>query len=264
MGETKRDTLTILEAKEPQKIGDKGAQKLVIKAKNKEGKDLQYFTFSNRLFSYLTQDAVIECDIDISTREYENQTYTDRKITQIYKDGQPVERKGGGGNFNNRDASIEQQVAAYIVTDLWKSSLLTKDDPLVKKMLVWIDKRLSTDKAPEPAKAPEPVKAPAPEVKKKESKPTPAKDNKSEQAVTPPPQKAPPAKPDTSPKQEEIFPAEKPAEKPKQICPMHKVPMEQRTNKDGILYWVHKVEGTEADYCNGSVVRTAKKLNKES
>jgi len=46
--------------------------------------------------------------------------------------------------------------------------------------------------------------------------------------------------------------------KPEVICPIHNVPLVERTNKEGGKFWSHRVEGTANDWCNGEVVKTAK------
>lgn len=94
--ETKRMKLEILEVKEKQPVGDRGAVKLSFKAKF-DDKELWFFTFSTRLFETIEtgKGQTIEADVVISTREYDGNIYTDRKVTQIYKDGQPIATAGG-------------------------------------------------------------------------------------------------------------------------------------------------------------------------
>jgi hypothetical protein len=52
--------------------------------------------------------------------------------------------------------------------------------------------------------------------------------------------------------------AEPKPESDPQICTIHNVPM-KHFDKDGRAWDSHKVEGTEADWCNGVEIRTAKK-----
>ena len=105
-------TVTTIDPQKP--VGDKGAVKLPFKAKDQDGKELAYFTFSKALFDFIKPEAVIDTDIEITTRETETATYTDRKLVQIYRDGQPVSQKkqwqGSGHNSPEQRKSIEGQV----------------------------------------------------------------------------------------------------------------------------------------------------------
>jgi hypothetical protein len=161
-GTDKRLKLTITEVKDRQPVGEKGAVKLAFKAKEgEEGKELPYFTFSTRLFETIEKGGEIDCDVNISKREWttddgEPMTFTDRKVTQIYIDGQPVGgRRGGYGDSPETRASIEAQKRADIIAQLWIAGKIKDDSPEVKKMRAWLME--------------EPTKAPAPE-KKAESK----------------------------------------------------------------------------------------------
>lgn len=114
-----RIKLSVIEVKDPQEIGDKGAKKLVFKARNPEGKELQYFTFNQKLFPHIMKDTELDADVDTSNREYNGETYTDRKIVQVYVGNEPVTGKPGGGwkgkspeeleNERYRNRSIEAQ-----------------------------------------------------------------------------------------------------------------------------------------------------------
>lgn len=89
-GMSNRIKLIVTEVKEVQKVGEKQIPKLNFKAKDPEGKEHQYFSFRTSLFELIKSNAELDAEVDITTREYDGTTYTDRKITQIYVDGQPV------------------------------------------------------------------------------------------------------------------------------------------------------------------------------
>lgn len=98
--EVKRSKLTITTEPKETPVGEKQIPKLSFKARNEEGKELAYFTFTHSLFEFIQKDAEIDADIETSSREVDGNTYTDRKVTQVYKDGAPVaskQQQGGGG-----------------------------------------------------------------------------------------------------------------------------------------------------------------------
>lgn len=138
--------LTITEVKDRQPVGDKGAVKLTFMATEGESdKALSYFTFSTRLFETIEQGKEIDCDVNISTRNWERdgdiQTFTDRKVTQIYIDGQPVggqRRQGGYGYSPEKLASIEAQSRAKIISELWIAGVIDKDSAEVKNLRTWL------------------------------------------------------------------------------------------------------------------------------
>jgi len=115
-----RMKLEILEVKERQPIGDRGAVKLEFKAKV-DDKELKFFTFSTRLFEAIeaSKGQILEADIVTSTREgtgnFEGTTFTDRKVTQIYKDGQPV-AVGGGRQYGKSAEEIELSRRSYALS----------------------------------------------------------------------------------------------------------------------------------------------------
>ena len=107
--ETKRMKLEVTEVKERQPVGDRGAVKLEFKAKV-DDKEWKFFTFSTRLFETIEAKGIIDADVITSIREgtgnFEGTTFTDRKVTQIYKDGQPV-AVGGGRQYSKSAEEIE-------------------------------------------------------------------------------------------------------------------------------------------------------------
>lgn len=142
-GTDRRLTLTITEVKERQPIGEKGAVKLNFKAKGEDGdKEFWYFTFSQRLFETIEQGKgrELECDVNISTREWDGNTYTDRKVFQIYMDGQPVggRRPGGYQDSPEKIVSIESQKRADIIAQLWIAGKFDGNGPEVGKLKTWL------------------------------------------------------------------------------------------------------------------------------
>ncbi|MDD5220257.1 MAG: hypothetical protein PHV11_06810 [Candidatus Bipolaricaulis sp.] len=107
---SERKKLTISEVKEQQPIGDKGAIKLAFLAKDGEDSNLWYLTFSKALFDNIKAGAVIDAEVEVSEREYNGNKYTDRKVTQIYKDGQPVGNKGQFGRGYGRSPEQERLI----------------------------------------------------------------------------------------------------------------------------------------------------------
>jgi len=148
--------LTITEVKESIKVGDKGAEKLSFKAKDPDGKDYWYFTFSKRLFSSIQKDKEIEADVDISSHDFEGNTYIDRKVTEVYVDGKSVAPKssgGYGGGYRTYDkASIEAQVAFKGVIELMTHDVVTKKDKLGKMAMAWAMEKMGAKETPETVK----------------------------------------------------------------------------------------------------------------
>lgn len=109
--------LTVVSVEEEKKIGTQGAVKLQFKAKDGD-KTLTYFTFSKRLFPAIVEGKEIDATVEVSEREYDGNTYTDRKVTDI----EGVAKGGFQGGGRQEDpvarASIEAGVAVKAVTDL--------------------------------------------------------------------------------------------------------------------------------------------------
>ena len=107
-GINKRLTLEITEVSEPKDISKDNRPFMMLEFKAKaEGDDKPhtYKAFSSKLFEHIQTGTSIDCDINITTKIVEGQdgeprTYTNRKVTQIYVDGQPVNvRQSGGGHY---------------------------------------------------------------------------------------------------------------------------------------------------------------------
>ena len=151
MAESQRVKLEITEVKERQPFGDRGASKLNFKAK--VGEEEHWFTtFSNRLFETVEKGKGKTFEADVVTTESEYGTQ--RKVTQIYVDGQPV---GGQKQWQARQdspekiASIENQKRADIIAQLWMADKLKDSSSQVKKLLKWLDELgASPNPAPKP------------------------------------------------------------------------------------------------------------------
>jgi len=93
--ETKRIKLKVIEVKDRQPIGDKGAIKLAFKAKA-DDEEHWYYTFRSSLFETIEegQGETLEADVEIKETE---QWGTQRDVKQIYVEGQPVGGKKQGG-----------------------------------------------------------------------------------------------------------------------------------------------------------------------
>jgi len=117
--EDKRMKLEVLELKEIQKGQRKDGkgewQKLSFKAKDGDGEHW-FDSFSTRLFPNIVVGNTIEADVNISQREYDGNTYTDRKVTQIYVDGQPVGQKSGGGWRGKSPEELELSRKSYALS----------------------------------------------------------------------------------------------------------------------------------------------------
>lgn len=174
-GTDSRLKLTITEVGARQSVGDKGAVKLLFYARATEAaKALPYFTFSSRLFETIEggKGKEIDCDVNVSQRTWDRdgdiQIFTDRKVTQIYVDGQPLGGKRFGGGYQDspeKMASIENQKRADITAQLWIAGKFDEKTPEVKKMRAWLMGGDVPAKTPEPkpTRKPEPADSPFPD-----------------------------------------------------------------------------------------------------
>ena len=132
--------LTITEIKPPEPIGDRGDLKLTFKAKDSEGKELTYFTFSKRLFPLIEAGKTVEADIEVSVREVGERVYTDRKLTEIYQEGQPVagQRQGFAQRGGPEErGSIETQVAFKGAIELLTAKVIDLTHPFAQIAISW-------------------------------------------------------------------------------------------------------------------------------
>lgn len=91
------------------KVGERQVDKLSFKAKESEdGKELTYFSFRSSLFEAIKPKAIIEADVEMSSHEYEGTEYIDRRVVQIYEDGQPLGGKKQGYQGGYRGKSPEE------------------------------------------------------------------------------------------------------------------------------------------------------------
>ena len=93
--ETKRLRLEIIEVKDRQPVGDRGAVKLNFKAKS-DDEEHWYYTFRSSLFETIEggQGKTFEADVEVKETE---QWGTQRDVKQVYVEGQPVGGKKQGG-----------------------------------------------------------------------------------------------------------------------------------------------------------------------
>jgi len=98
-----RKNLTIAEVKSVEKVGKNQTPKLSFKARDGD-KEQWYFSFRTSLFEAIKEGQTINADVETSSREYNENTYTDRKVVQIYVDGQPL----GGQKSQYRGKSPEE------------------------------------------------------------------------------------------------------------------------------------------------------------
>ena len=126
---SERKTLKILEAKPVEKVGRNQTPKLSFKASDGE-KELWYFSFRNSLFDAIKQGETIDADVETSTREWDGQEYTDRKVVQVYVNGQPLGgQKAYRGKSPEEIQSIKAQVAAKAITEMFVADKL---DPFIE------------------------------------------------------------------------------------------------------------------------------------
>ena len=105
-----RKTLTITQVNEIQKVGDKQIPKLSFRAREGDS-ELTYFTFKTSLFDLIKEGQTINADIETEIRG----DYTNRKVVQIYVDGQPVATKRGyqGKSPEELELSARSYVLSY-------------------------------------------------------------------------------------------------------------------------------------------------------
>ena len=173
-----REQLKIIEVKDIQKVGEKGAELLKFKAQGPDGKELWFQTFRKSLFDAIKAGVSIDADIEVKTEERNGTEYTNRQVSQIYRGGQPVAVKGQFQGYRNSGkspeeiASIEQQVAVKALTELMVAGKIPIDSDEGALMLAWCRVRLApkqklaaSSKQTEPKTKPAKVKL-TPEIRK--------------------------------------------------------------------------------------------------
>jgi len=145
-----RKTLTITQVEEVKKVGDKQIPKLSFKAKDGD-KELSYFTFKSSLFELIKVGQTINAEVETSTREWEGNEYTDRRVVQVYVDGQPVNVKGGyrGKSPEELEQTARLMILAY-AKDLAVAQLIPVEN-ITKQADIFYE-WLKGDKPASPAK----------------------------------------------------------------------------------------------------------------
>jgi hypothetical protein len=160
-GEVTRKKLLVLSVDDPKVINDKGTKKLCFKASDDSGHDYSYFTFRESLFESIKANATLDSEIETSTREYEGNTYTDRKVNQIFVGGEPVAQKKpfvNRGKSPEEIADIRAQCAFKLINQAWCAGKLNTDHPLIDRLMKFMD--MSTASFPTVSRsAPAPVSA---------------------------------------------------------------------------------------------------------
>ena len=161
-GTNARLKLEITEVQEPKDIGkERTWMMLEFKAKLEgEDKAHTYKAFTEKFFGHIKAGETIDCDVNITKNTFERDgepvTFTNRKVVQIYIDGQPVNvRPSGGGRYQDSPetrASIESQKRADIIAQLYIAGKLGADHPLIDKLFNWLLKLgEATPNAPQPS-----------------------------------------------------------------------------------------------------------------
>ena len=179
-GTNARLKLEITEVSEPKDIGrdNRVWMMLEFKAQLEDAdKAHTYKAFIEKFFEHIKKGETIDADINITTntveRDGEPVTYTNRKVTQIYIDSQPVNVKQSGSGYREdspqKIASIETQTAVKTMVGAYgqieaagiAKGVAPKYTPFVAKIinnaLTWCNTRIPADDAP---KAPQPVPQP--------------------------------------------------------------------------------------------------------
>ena len=165
---SERKNLTIIELKEIEKVGDKQIPKLSFKATDGDGEHW-YHTFRTSLFEAIIKGQTINADIETSTREYGDNKYTDRRITQIYLDGQPLGGKKQQPYYRGKSPeeltlSARSYALAY-AKDLAVAQVISLKEVLVvaDDFVEWLKESMEEtpkSKAQAAKSKPEPVEAP--------------------------------------------------------------------------------------------------------
>ena len=133
---TERKNLTIIQLKPIEKIGDKQIPKLSFKAKDGETEHW-YQCWRTSLFDAIKQGEMIDAEIEIKeTEEYG----TNRKIVQIYVDGQPLGGRKVGQYYRGKSPEeLELSAKSYALAyakDLAVSGTI-KLDEIIKQSNVF-------------------------------------------------------------------------------------------------------------------------------
>jgi hypothetical protein len=146
-----RVKLTITEVKEPRSVGQ--AEVLDFMATGEGNKALKYGVWSKSLYEYIKSGAVI--DAEVVTKESDKTDdngnhYVNRKVTNIYVNGEAAVKKGGfGGGGGYKDSpetriSIENMSCMKGIFDLRIANALTDESPEYQTALAWAHSHFST------------------------------------------------------------------------------------------------------------------------
>lgn len=172
----------------PRAVGTSGAEVTQFQAEDNKGNTRIFETWSKELVEFIKEQAEkgepFSADVAYSQKESQGQTYDHWKVTQCYRaDGSPVKQRsfGGGKSYGKSPQdikSIEDQVRAYIIADLWKSDKIDAgtEGLLVNKLKAWLAKLGEPLPAPSAADSYQVARPPA--AKPAEKKTTPAPENK--------------------------------------------------------------------------------------
>lgn len=150
---SERKSLTITQVEEVKKVGDKQIPKLSFRAR--EGANelaAIYFTFKSNLFELIKEGQTINADVETEQRG----EYTNRKIVQIYVDGQPTGgKKEGyrGKSPEELEQSLRSQCCSY-AKDCAVAKLMPLED-IPKQADIFYAWVKGNPKAPEPKLEPE-------------------------------------------------------------------------------------------------------------
>ena len=124
-----RQKLTVKEVLEPKPIGYKGAILQEFIATD----GLKYGTFSKTLASRIKVGAELDAKVEESKRDYRGNTYIDRRIKDIFENGQSVkgqQRGNWGKSPEELDLSARSYALAY-AKDLLVAHELDKENILI-------------------------------------------------------------------------------------------------------------------------------------
>ncbi len=139
-------SITVKTASKPTPFGTSG-QKLSFASDTKS-----YVCFISALFGDIIVGNTIDADVEVR----ESGEYINNVVTQIYKEGKPIvgKKPAGsypphiGGHTPEERASIENQVRAKIIAELWIGKAIDEKHPLVTKLTNWLGVLNETPQAP--------------------------------------------------------------------------------------------------------------------
>ena len=176
-----RQKLFVITVMEPKPFGTREPPTIKYSCKVKSGdKEFLLQTFSKKFGDYFKPGETIDAEYSITSRENANDPehpWIDRKVSQIFVDGKPIEgEKGGrswGGNIDSPEkrASIERQSCLNAAVEIWTNpptSLTSHDtNDILRTAQIFYDwvsgkitatekaKKLPSDGEPPTPRAPE-------------------------------------------------------------------------------------------------------------